>query len=167
MTIPLQLKPISGTPPAVLYRWDTDTDIFTATLSQAEPAGGLSGAVELEGTDGTWLVLELRGGRLTGVEIALWPDVHRNSALAAPPPVECAEVVVPTASAPGPASLEVEAPIRAEADDSEQLVHFRIGDRREARSVRVGGDLLVDVDRQGCLAGLWFLNVPPFPAITP
>jgi hypothetical protein len=167
MTILLQLKPISGTPPAVHYRWDTDTDIFTATLSSAASVPGSSGAVELEGTDGTWLVLELRGGRLTGVEVALWPDVHRNPQLTAPPPAECAEIVVPTASGPGPASIEVEAPIRAEADESEQLVHFRIGDRRELRSVHVGSDLLVDVDRQGCLAGLWFLNVPPFPAITP
>lgn len=57
--------------------------------------------------------------------------------------------------------------MRAEADDAERMVYFRIGDRREARSVRFGSDLLLDVDRQGCLAGLWLLNVPPFPAITP
>jgi hypothetical protein len=61
----------------------------------------------------------------------------------------------------------VEALMRAEADVAEQVVHFRIGDRREARSVRCGSDLLLDVDRQGHLAGLWFLNVPPFPATTP
>jgi len=167
MTIPIELKPLSGAPPGVHYRWDTDTDIFTATLSSAASVPGPSGAVELEGTDGTWLVLELRDGRLTGVEIALWPDVHRNSALTAPGVTECAEIVVRASSEARPASVEVEAPIRAEADDSEQLVHFRIGDRRDLRSVRVGSNLLVDVDQQGCLAGLWFLNVPPFPAITP
>ncbi len=167
MTIPLELQPISGTPPAVLYRWDTETDIFTATLSSADAGGGPSRAVELEGTDGTWLVLELRGGRLTGVEIALWPDVHRNPVLSAPPPTSCAEVVVPASSGAAAASIEVEVPIRAEADDSERLVHFRIGERREVHAVRVATDLLLDVDQQGCLAGLWFLNVPPFPVITP
>lgn len=167
MTIPLELQPIPGAPPVVHYRWDTDTDIFTATLAAAASPSGRSGAVELEGTDGTWLMLELRGGRLLGIEIALWPDVHHNPALAAPSSAECAEVVVPMSPAQGAASMEVEAPIRAEADEAEQVVHFRIGDRRDVRCVRVGSDLLLDVDRQGRLAGLWFLNVPPFPVITP
>jgi hypothetical protein len=66
-----------------------------------------------------------------------------------------------------PATMEVEAPMRAEADDAERIVYFRIGDRREARSIRFGSDLLLDVDRQDRLAGLWLLNVPPFPATTP
>jgi hypothetical protein len=123
--------------------------------------------VEIEGSDGSWLVLDLRGGRIVGVEIALWPDVHKNSALAAPRPTESAEVVVPFHEMASPATLEVEAPMRAEADDTERVVYFRIGDRREARSIRLANDLLLDVDRQGRLAGLWLLNVPPFPATTP
>jgi hypothetical protein len=57
--------------------------------------------------------------------------------------------------------------MRAEADDAERVVYFRIGDRREARSIRLGSDLLLDVDRHDRLAGLWLLNVPPFPATTP
>ena len=166
MTIAVELQPITGTPPVVHYRWDTDTDIFTATLSSPAPEPAPSGAVEIEGTDGTWLVLDLRGGRLVGVEIALWPDVHRNSSLAAPRDIESADVLVPMRPVPGAATVEIEAPVRAEADDAEQLVHFRIGERRDVRSVRVGSDLLLDLDRQGCLAGLWFLNVPPFP-LTP
>ena len=122
-----------------------------------------------EGSDGSWLVLDLRGGRIVGVEVALWPDVHRNPALAAPAALENAAIVVPVraGSGPAPATLEVEAPMRAEADDAERVVYFRIGDRREVRSVRLGSDLLVDVDRQDRLAGLWLLNVPPFPAPTP
>jgi hypothetical protein len=168
MTIALQLQPAIGTPPVVHYRWDTDTDIFTATLASPARSRAPSGAVEIEGTDGTWLVLDLEGGSLAGVEIALWPDVHRNSALAEPGEVENARILVPLpTSQGGAATVEVEAPLRAEADDAERVVHFRIGDRREIRSVRVGSDLLLDVDRQGCLAGLWFLNVPPYPVTTP
>jgi len=167
MTIPVELQPISGAPPSVHYQWDADTDIFTATLSSrgqiAEPAG----SVEIEGSDGSWLVLDLRGGRIVGIEIALWPDVHRNSALAAPRSTESADVVVPLKVSSGPATLEVEAPMHAEADDAERVVYFRIGDRRDARTIRVGSDLLLDVDRQDRLAGLWLLNVPPFPATTP
>ena len=166
MTIAVELQPISGTPPAVHYRWDAVTDIFTATLSAQARIPEPSGSVEIEGSDGSWLVLDLRGGRIVGVEVALWPDVHRNSSLAAPRPTESADVVVPLRSSAEPATLEVEAPMRAEADDAERVVYFRIGDRREARSVRLGSDLLLDVDRQGRLAGLWLLNVPPFPATT-
>ncbi|HET9683953.1 MAG TPA: hypothetical protein VFP15_07620 [Gemmatimonadaceae bacterium] len=166
MTIAVELQPISGTPPAVHYQWDRDTDIFTATLSSPSREPAPSGAVEIEGSDGTWLVLELRGGHLVGVEVALWPDVHRNPTLAPPCDAQSAAVVVPMRASQGAATVEIEAPVRAEADDAEQLVHFRIGERRHVRSVRVGSDLLLDLDREGCLAGLWFLNVPPFP-LTP
>ena len=169
MTIAVELQPVTEAPPAVHYRWDADTDIFTATLAARGPAGELSASVEIEGSDGSWLVLDLRGGRIVGVEVTLWPDVHRNPALAAPAAHESASIVVPLRAGPGlaPTTLEVEAPMRAEADDAEQVVYFRIGDRREARSVRFGSDLLIDVDRQGRLAGLWLLNVPPFPVTTP
>lgn len=169
MTIAVELQPVTGAPPAVQYRWDADTDIFTATLAARGDAGERSASVEIEGSDGSWLVLDLSGGRIVGVEVALWPDVHRNSALAAPAAPEAASIVIPLRAGPGPAptTLEVEAPIRAEADDAERVVYFRIGDRREARSIRLGSDLLVDVDRQDRLAGLWLLNVPPFPVPTP
>jgi hypothetical protein len=59
--------------------------------------------------------------------------------------------------------LEVETPLFAESDNSERVIHFKLGKPREARTVRLGQDLLLDVDRQGQLAGLWLLNVPPFP----
>ena len=167
MTIAVELQPITGPPPAVQYQWDADTDIFTATIASPGTVAGPSGSVEIEGSDGSWLVLDLRGGRIVGVEIALWPDVHRNSTLAAPRPSESADVVVPLRATTGPATLEVEAPMRAEADDAERVVYFRIGDRRETRAIRLGSDLLIDVDRQHRLAGLWLLNVPPFPATTP
>jgi len=167
MTIAVELQPVAGVPPAVHYRWDADTDIFTATLSARGGTGEPSASVEIEGTDGSWLVLDLRGGRVVGVEIALWPDVHHNPALVAPRVADSAEIVVPMRASAGPATLEVEAPMRAEADEGERVLHFRIGERREVRSIRFGSDLLLDVDRQGRLAGLWFLNVPPFPATTP
>jgi hypothetical protein len=167
MTIAVELQSVSGAPPAVHYRWDADTDIFTATLATHRNGAHPAGSVEIEGTDGSWLVLDLYGGRIVGVEVALWPDVHHNSALAAPREAESADILVPMRDGAAPATMEVEAPMRAEADDAERIVYFRIGDRREARSVRVGSELLLDVDRQDRLAGLWLLNVPPFPATTP
>ena len=62
------------------------------------------------------------------------------------------------------ASLEVETRLLAESDDSERVIHFRVGASRDVRTVRLGSDLLLDVDPQSRIAGVWLLNVPPFPS---
>jgi hypothetical protein len=63
----------------------------------------------------------------------------------------------------GGSTLEVDTPMRAEADDAERVIYFRIGVRRGVRTVRPGRDLLLDLDPASRIAGLWLLNVPPFP----
>jgi hypothetical protein len=63
----------------------------------------------------------------------------------------------------GVASLEVDTHVVAEADNLERVIHFRLGATRETRTVRLGRDLLLDLDTQNRIAGLWLLNVPPFP----
>jgi hypothetical protein len=167
VNIAVQLEPHDGAPPAVTYRWDSDTDILTATLG-ARPAGpAASGSVELEGRDGSWVILDVVAGRVHGVEIAVWPDVRKSSTLAPPAAASITEarVVMPMpAGAPGPATVEIDTSLSAEADDSERLIHLRVGDRPGARSVRVGRDLLLDIDAGNHIAGLWLLNVPPFPS---
>jgi hypothetical protein len=162
----VRLEPTSASPPVVEYCWDTDTDILAARLDATlEQAEGVSGSVELEGTDGSWLIFDVRRGRISGIEIAVWPDVHRNAALAPPGAQQDALVLVPlVANGSGQGSLEIEAPIRAEADDAERVIYFRIGQKREVRAVRLARDLLLELDSQSSIAGLWLLNVPPFPA---
>ena len=165
MNVAVQLEPSADACPAVEYRWDADTDILTARLEGASPAGGMSGSVGLEGADGSWLILDVAAGRIRGVEVAIWPDVHKRPALAPPSSVEDARVVIPArASQPGVASLEVTTPLMAEADTQRRIIHFRVGARREVRTVRLGTDLLLDVDPQSRIAGLWLLNVPPSPS---
>ena len=61
------------------------------------------------------------------------------------------------------ASLEINTQMIAEADNLERVIHFRLGSARETRTVRLGRDLLIDLDMQSRIAGLWLLNVPPFP----
>ena len=63
----------------------------------------------------------------------------------------------------GISSLEVDTAIVAESDTSERVIHFRLGKHRASRTVRVARDLLVEVDRKSHIAGVWLLNVPPFP----
>ena len=165
MNIAVQLEPSTGSPPAVEYRWDTDTDILTARLDTPGDGTGPSGALELAGTDGTWLILDVVKGRIIGLEVAVWPDVHKRATLAPPVTVEDARVVVPLrASQPGAVLLEVETPLLAESDEAERVIHFRVGLKRDVRTVRLGRDLLLDVDSQSRIAGLWLLNVPPYPS---
>lgn len=163
MNIDVHLEPSSGIPPEVEYTWDADTDILSAQLRPSERGEGLSGSVEVEGSDGSWLILDVAAGRMNGVEVAVWPDVLRRPELLPPSDVEDATILVPPARADRHAALDVDTPIHAESDSSERVIHFRLGTPREARTVRVGRDLLVEVDRESRLAGVWLLNVPPFP----
>jgi hypothetical protein len=169
VNVAVQLEPPVGAPPDVQYRWDTDTDILTARIANHDGnAAGSSGSVELEGADGSWLILDVLRGCIAGIEIAVWPDVHKSPSLVPPGAVEDAHVVVPPVTfEPGAATLEVETPIRAEADDAERVIYFRVGTRRGVRTVRLARDLLLDVDPQCRIAGLWLLNVPPFPSLSP
>jgi hypothetical protein len=164
VNIAVHVEPSSGTPPDVDYRWDPDTDILSCQLRPRAVGEGMSGAVELEGKDGSWLTLDIASGRINGVEIAVWPDVQKRPVLAPPAAVEDARVAVPVGrSDGGVASLEITTHLVAEADNLERVIHFRLGPPRETRTVRLGRDLLLDLDTQNRLAGLWLLNVPPFP----
>lgn len=170
MKIPIQIEPSSGTDvsPSVEYRWDPDTEILSAQLNPRSSGKGLSGSVELEGADGSWLILDVSSGRINGVEVAVWPEVQVRSALKPPGKIEDASVSVPSRrSRPGLAAVEVETPMLAEADADERVFHFQLGKPSKTRTVRFARDLLLDLDGSNNLVGLWFLNVPPFPSTTP
>ena len=165
MNIAMELEPSAGAPPAVEYRWDTDTDILIARLDAPADGTGATGAVEIEGADGAWLILDVVKGRIAGLEIAVWPDVQKRATLLPPTAVEDGHVLVPLRSSePGAALVEMETPLHAESDEAERVIYFRVGVKRRERTVRVGRDLLLDLDPQRRIAGFWLLNVPPFPS---
>lgn len=150
--------------PAVEYRWDADTDILTATIEAGAKGHGMSGSVEVEGSDGSWLIFDVSGGRIAGVEVAVWPDVRKVAALAPPADAAPGLVTIPArASQPGVAALEIDTRLVADADASERTIHFRFGAARTVRAVRAARDLIFDVDDRDRMAGVWLLNVPPFP----
>ena len=116
MKIVVRLEPATESPPDVSYRWDADTDILSAQLSANGTGDGMSGSVGLEGTDGSWLILDVADGRINGVEVAVWPDVRNIAGFALPSNVENARVVVPSrTSQPSIASLEMAVAILVEA----------------------------------------------------
>lgn len=165
MKVAVQVQPADASPAAVEYTWDPDTDILSAQLSARPSGDGLSGSVGLEGSDGSWVILDVEAGKIAGVEVAVWPDVRRLPSLSFPTNVEDAQVVVPASKTKADvASLEVDTHLVAEADATQRNFHFRLGAPRGARTVRVARDLLFDVDDKNRISGLWLLNVPPSPS---
>ena len=55
--------------------------------------------------------------------------------------------------------------LTVEKNQTESVFHIRVGRARVAAVVRVADRLLVEVDKSSRLAGLWFLDVPPFPNV--
>ena len=168
MKVSVQLQPADASPANVEYTWDADTDILSAQLSPRASsdgaADGLSGSVGLEGSDGSWVILDVAAGRIAGVEVAVWPDVRQLPALSLPTQIEDVQVMLPVSKTKADvASLEVDTHLFAEADAGQRNFHFRLGPPRGARTVRVAQDLLFDVDDKNRISGLWLLNVPPCP----
>ena len=160
MTIEVRVEAAGAGVPAVEYRWDVETDILTASITLAGARVSEASTVEVEGRDGSWLSLGVNGGRLVGVAVAVWPEVRTRAALV-PPAGAAPGAVILGAGVPG----EVEIALTAESDEAEEVIYFRVGTNRVTRAVQVGRDLVVDLDRQQRIAGLWLLNVPPFPSI--
>ena len=164
MNVTVQIEPATDIPSAVEYRWDTDTAILTASLADNAYADGASGSVELAGSDGSWVILDVRGGRIHGVEVAVWPDVKKLSALRVPADTVRGRLLVPSAgSKGGVAMMQMDTTLIAESDQSEQTIHFRLGAGRHVRTVCIARDILVDLDESDTIRGIWLLNVPPFP----
>jgi hypothetical protein len=162
VNIPVRIEPGAATPAPVDYRWDEDTDILSARVEDA--AGGRTLSVDVEGRDGSWLILDVSDERIRGVEVAVWPTVQRRADLKPPSEVESATVKVGRdGGVPGVSAVEVDTPLQAESDDAERTIHFRLGPGRQVRTVRIARDMLLDIDTRDRLAGVWLLDVPPFP----
>src|SRR4051812_20501709 len=117
VNIAVQLEPRSDRPPSVEYKWDSDTEILSAHLKPGSESSGLSGSVGVEGTDGSWLILDVNGGRINAVEIAVWPEVRPRSTLAVPQKVEELSILIPAArSSREVRSVEVATSMSAESD---------------------------------------------------
>ena len=151
----------------VTYRWDAETDILTGSVKGAvkEQEDGLTGSVELEGADGSFILLDVSGGAIRGVEVVVWPDVRTVQTLQPPATPTLADVVLPTRrSQPAVAAVEVDTPLTIETNPAESLFRVRVGPSRKVEAFLVADGLIIELDERQELAGLWLLGVPPFPA---
>src|SRR6266853_10887 len=132
MQFEARIEPLTGKLPKVTYRWDPETDILSVACKGTGKATGLNGTVDLEGGDGSFVVIDVAGGCIHGVDVVTWPDdIRTRDTLPIPEPAKEGRVVFP-------------------------------GRRSQPR---VADLLLVEVDKNSRLAGLWFLEVPPFPNV--
>jgi hypothetical protein len=162
-----RIEPLNGKLPKVSYRWDPETDILTVACKGVPKGNGMNGTVDLEGKDGSFVVIDVAGGALRGVDVVTWPDdVRTVAALAAPAPAKDGQVTFPDRrSQPGVAAVEVDTALTVDKNETESVFHIRVGSRRAATVVRVADHMLVEIDKQARIAGLWLLEVPPFPNV--
>ncbi len=153
MQFEARIEPLTGKLPKVSYRWDPETDILSVACKGTGKTTGLNGTVDLEGGDGSFVVIDVAGGCIHGVDVVTWPDdIRTRDTLPIPEPAKDGRIVFPgRKSQPRVAN--------------ESVLHIRVGRQRPATVVRVADLLLVEVDKNSRLAGLWFLDVPPFPNV--
>jgi hypothetical protein len=165
MNLEARIEPLSGALPKVTYRWDPETDILSVACKGGATTKGLNGTVDLSGADGSFVVIDVAGGSLRGVDVVAWPDEVRTTPdLATPAAAKDGRVVFPSRkSQPGVAAVEVDTALTVEKNAGETVFHLRFGRPRPVSVVRVADHLLVEVDKQARIAGLWLADVPPFP----
>src|SRR2546422_10983297 len=64
MQFEARIEPLTGKLPKVTYRWDPETDILSVACKGTGKATGLNGTVDLEGGDGSFVVIDVAGGCL-------------------------------------------------------------------------------------------------------
>jgi hypothetical protein len=162
-----RIEPLDGKLPKVTYRWDPETDILTAACKGLPKTTGMNGTVDLEGSDGSFVLLDVAGGLLRGLDVVTWPeDIRTLQTLAAPAAAQEARVLFPSRRSQAAISaVEVDTALTVEKNPSESIIHIRVGRNRQVRVVRIADHLLVEVDKSSRLAGLWLLEVPPFPNV--
>src|SRR5258706_2553772 len=167
MHVEARIEPLNGKLPKVTYRWDPETDILTVACKGVPKGNGMNGTVDLEGGDGSFVVIDVAGGALRGVDVVTWPDDVRTVASLVPPEASKeGQVTFPQRrSQPDVAAVELDTALTVDKNETESVFHIRVGSKRAATVVRVADHMLVEVDKQSRIAGLWLLEVPPFPNV--
>src|SRR2546425_4654558 len=96
MQFEARIEPLTGKLPKVSYRWDPETDILSVACKGTGKTTGLNGTVDLEGGDGSFVVIDVAGGcihRRGGVN---WPDdIRTRGTLPIPAPPQEGRGVFP------------------------------------------------------------------------
>jgi hypothetical protein len=167
MSYEVYLEPRQSAPLSVAYRWDVDTEILSVRVAAPQPDSATD-VVEVTGTDGSWLLLDLADGAIHGLEVAVWPTDICTRSLRRPGEVEHVRARMHnTERLPGMARVDRPVELAVERDAEGRTVHLTVGPARESRTVQLAQSLLLDVDPLDEIAGIWLLDVPPLPLRLP
>jgi len=161
MNLDARIDALDGPLPTIKWTWDDETDILSGAMAGARKSGGLTGTIELTDDEGSVAVVDVAGGRVQGLDIVVWPEVTEIAGLEAPEASRDGVVMLPPRqSQPGISAVEVDTTLSVAANPRHDLLHVRIGTKRQVEVVRVADRLLIEVDGKGRLAGFWLLAVP-------
>src|SRR5260370_41204949 len=132
MQFEARIEPLTGKLPKVSYRWDPETDILSVACKGTGKTTGLNGTVDLEGGDGSFVVIDVAGGCIHGVDVVTWPDdIRTRDDLPIPEPAKDGRVVFPgRKSQPRVAAGEVGPPLPGGEDQNESGRHIPVGRHR-------------------------------------
>src|SRR5258708_23950191 len=85
MHVEARIEPLNGKLPKVTYRWDPETDILTVACKGVPKGNGMNGTVDLEGGDGSFVVIDVAGGPPRGPGLEAWPAHVRTVPSLLPP----------------------------------------------------------------------------------
>jgi len=161
----VRVEPLGGGLPVVTWRRDEETEILAGgfAMPNRNPGQpGVSASVELTDPDGAIVVVDINTGRLTGLDIVIWPEIDIRDPMAPPVPSRDAEILWPSRPAPAAstAALELETGLAAALNGAGTVLHLVLGDQRAAETVRIADRLLVDIDSRQRVAGFWLLDLP-------
>jgi hypothetical protein len=160
----VRVEALGGSLPVVTWRRDEETEILAGGFRvPSRGQVGVSASVELADPEGPIVVLDINSGRLTGLDIVVWPDVELQAGLTPPVPARDAEILWPARPAPADSTtaLELDIGLTATVNGAGTVLHLALGGGRAFETVRIGDHLLVDVDTRQRLAGFWLLDLPP------
>lgn len=165
MGVDVQVEPLAGSLPSLVWRWDPETDILSGSFNPGGAGNGLTGTVELSDEGGAIAVLDLSAGALAGLDMVVWPEVATVAGLEAPDGAREGRVLLPgAASVAAVGALEVDDTLTVRTDAGEHIFHVRFAGSEPRMAVRVADNLLVEVGQDDELAGFWLTGVPAFPA---
>lgn len=154
---------LRGAVPKIPFRWDTETEILSGRF-MPKGGSGFTGSIEFGSPEGAFVLLEVERGTICGLEVVVWPTVEEQRHMVPPEAEPVTLSVASDAPTTGVDMMEFDAEILCFTTPDERTFHFVIGEDRDADAVRVADHLLVEVDEDGDVAGLWLLEIPPFEA---
>jgi hypothetical protein len=163
MSLEIRIAPADlGPLPALRWTWEPETDILAGAFPVPHTTG-FTGPVELTDDDGSIVMVDVAGGVVCGIDVAVWPEVETVPGLAVPGEVLPGQALVPSRPARAVGPMEVDTTLSMAVSPDGRTYHLRIGTRRQVDVIRIADHLAVEVDRRHRLAGFWATEVPPRP----